>query len=122
VWCAFVIACSTPKGSVIINKNCLDSISNPLDVKLTKVSLEKLPFTAALLHLSQAVNRQNGPKLIWYARPTSDMEEFLKRKEPTVSLHAEDISLRAVLDQICQQAGWSYSQGNKGFEFTDTCY
>jgi len=114
------LGCSNTKEVVVLQDRTA-IIRDPLDIRFEKIDLHKVPITRALLLLSQSINSdpRGTSNFVWYGPRSATIEEALKVKEPQVSVHAENVDLRFILDRICEQAGWSYVYGVKGFEFSE---
>jgi hypothetical protein len=41
------------------------------------------------------------------------------KRDPKVTFKGSNVSLREVIDSLCQQSGWSYTKTTVGYVFTD---
>jgi hypothetical protein len=75
-----------------------------LDVRIASVTIEGTRMHEALGKLSEQIRNQSGGKLVF----EYNMGLELEKHNPKLSIHAKDIPLRTLLDDMCRQSGWTY--------------
>jgi hypothetical protein len=83
---------------------------DPLDVRFAEVQFEQVDIQDAVLLMAAEVKRVYGSGYAFspaFESATDPMMTHPLRKAP-VSFHGRDMSARAVFDELCRQARWSY--------------
>lgn len=115
-------ACATPKP-IIITSGAFDRLrkSSILDLRLEKVVLPRIKMETALRQLADGISSSTRRKMAFsYGVENSrDPMDRLPRKNPVVYFEGSDLPLKKVLDDLCRQAGWSYTETPVGIMFID---
>jgi hypothetical protein len=113
-------SCANVTPHVSVATQDAESWIDPLDVKLSQVSLSKVRMLRALVLISNAINSSSQVRshFVWYGPRFTSLEEAKTMPDPFVTLEASNITLRSVLDGLCAQSGWAYEKGVKGIDFT----
>jgi hypothetical protein len=84
----------------------------PLDVKFSHVSLRNVRMMGAVMFISDVINKHPGkiPRFSWgvYVGPPSAYPP--PPRNPLVSIDADNVTLRDILESLCMQAGWTYEE------------
>jgi hypothetical protein len=83
---------------------------DPLDVRFAEVQLDQLDMQDAVLLMAREVKKIYGSRYAFspaFESATDPMMAHPLRKA-LVSFHGRDVSARAVFDELCRQARWSY--------------
>jgi hypothetical protein len=83
---------------------------DPLDVRFAEVQLEQVDIQDAVLLMATEVKKVYGSRYAFspaFESATDPMMTHPLRKA-LVSFHGRDVSARAVFDELCRQARWSY--------------
>jgi hypothetical protein len=83
---------------------------DPLDVRFAEVQFEHLDIQDAILRIAKEVTKVYGSRYAFspaFESATDPMMQHPLRKA-SVSFRGRDVSARAVFDELCRQADWSY--------------
>jgi hypothetical protein len=116
----FFASCASVSPHVSVATQDAESWIDPLDVKLSQVSLSRVRMSSALVLISNTINSSSQVRshFVWYGPRFPSLEEAKRIPDPFVTLEASNITLRSVLDTLCSQSGWAYEKGVKGIDFT----
>jgi len=99
------------------------------EVRLAKVSIEKMNLSAAISHICGGDKKKGDPPIVSYAisfptreidaDPFSDNPIEKSKIDPLVTYRGASVSFTTVLDLLCSQAGyvWSVADDGKGRSF-----
>jgi hypothetical protein len=92
-----------------------------LDLRLERVAISGLHMEQAIFQLAQGIASSTHGK-VNFAVSTENSRDPMDRvpkRNPKVRFEGSNVSLRQVVDTLCQQSGWSYTKTDAGYAFTD---
>ena len=129
---AVLCGCSTTKQAVVLSSPTqTPSAKDIVDLPIEHIEIRGYRMKEALRLIADSIATRSGQRLHFYYGLTSSASEAASQtahplpvdkliiRDPVVSIQASTTTLRAVLDSLCAQAGWSYEYGPKGYVFID---
>ena len=116
---AILSGCATSPPRVAVHPPPAGDVfqQHPLDVRFAEVRLERVRIQDAIHLLAREVKQVYGEKYAFSPAFQSATDPMMERplRDPFVSFHGTDVTARAVFDELCRQAGWSYEWTVKHF-------
>ena len=125
---AILLSLSSCAASTQIGLSSAELPSQPhiLDLQLARVTMTGCTMRTALRNLEEEIKAQssgllqfdyvtsiNIPRQMDYARRGIPVTQW-KMNDPQISIRLQDVTFRILLDEMCQQSGWSYTTGAPG--------
>ena len=89
---------------VVIASSPLPAQRNLLELRIAHAAIDGNRMIEALAQLSEQIRTQSEGKLRFDYMMTAELERHNRK----ISIHAQDIRLDALLDEMCRQSGWTY--------------
>jgi hypothetical protein len=92
-----------------------------LDLRLEQVVLLDIRMERALVELADGIAASTN-RMVQFAviiENSRDPMDRIPKRDPKVRFEGSNVTLRQVIDSLCQQSGWSYARVPPGYAFTD---
>lgn len=98
-----------------------DHKASILDLRLEQVSIAGVSMEQAVFKLAEGIRSSSKGKINFpvSTQNSRDPMDLIAKRDPQVHFDGSNVSLRKVVDTLCQQAGWSYTKTAPGYVFTD---
>jgi hypothetical protein len=92
-----------------------------LDLRLEHVVLSDIRMERALFALAEGIASSTNRKVQFalLIENSQDPLDRIPKRDPKVRFEGSNVTLRQVIDSLCQQSGWSYARVPPGYAFTD---
>jgi hypothetical protein len=128
---ATICASADTHPVIVVDPHLPKSAKSILDLRIEKIDLSGVTMNAALLEIADAVYRSSGGKLhfsfaVGFAK--AEVEKYVRRRipedkwklrDPRIHVRTAKTTLRDVVEQLCDQSGWSYKSTPIGIAFID---
>jgi len=128
---ATICASADSHPVIVVAPNLPKSANRILDLRIEKIDVSGVTMNAALLEIADAVYKSSGGKLhfsfaVGFAKAEAEKyvrrripEDKWKLRDPRIHVRTAKTTLRDVVEQLCDQSGWSYKSTPIGIAFID---
>jgi hypothetical protein len=128
---ATICASADTHPVIVVDPHLPKSAKSILDLRIEKIDLRGISMDAALLQIADAIETSSHGNLhfsysVRFAKV--EVDEYVRRRipedkwklrDPQIHVRTAKTTLRDVVEQLCDQSGWSYKSTPIGIAFID---